>query len=287
MRARAWLLRQRRRAFASAAAPQGDGGGASGGFWGQWAREDAERRARWEEARERRAEQHAETAQEWARMRAEWASHRHYQGAEQVHQKTRVTWWCGAPLAQLLPPTLTRSRRWEDAERGQRRATPEQAAQWQVLACAAAGAASKSSTRRAWTPACMRRQGATKAVPLVAASLTASLARAQRHFADGAADDAEGSSRARTRSAAGSTRAPSDARGHYAALGLKTAESRRCTHAELHAAFRRTVLACHPDTAPEGATDSYARRFRAAVDAWELLRDERQRKRYDETSRGA
>jgi DnaJ-class molecular chaperone len=50
----------------------------------------------------------------------------------------------------------------------------------------------------------------------------------------------------------------------------------------LAAAFRRTVLACHPDTAPPGAAPDFARRFRLAMDAWEVLREPAKRKRYDE-----
>lgn len=80
-----------------------------------------------------------------------------------------------------------------------------------------------------------------------------------------------------------SSRAPGDSRGHYAAIGLVTAESRRADAEQVQAAFRRTVLDCHPDTAPKGAGNDEARtrRFRAAVSAWDVLRDKAQRERYD------
>ena len=82
-----------------------------------------------------------------------------------------------------------------------------------------------------------------------------------------------------------SSRAPGDSRGHYAAIGLVTAESRRADAEQVQAAFRRTVLACHPDTAPSGLSgagnEARTRRFRAAVSAWDVLRDKAQRERYD------
>lgn len=75
-------------------------------------------------------------------------------------------------------------------------------------------------------------------------------------------------------------RAPGDARGYYAALGLVTVESRRADATTLQSAFRRTVLANHPDTAG-GDDEARTRRFRAAVSAWDVLRDKAQRERYD------
>ena len=81
---------------------------------------------------------------------------------------------------------------------------------------------------------------------------------------------------------ASSAPAPGDKRGFYAALGLVTAESRRADAAALQAAFRRTVLDNHPDMAPDAKDDeARTRRFRAAVAAWEVLRDKAQRERYD------
>jgi len=77
-------------------------------------------------------------------------------------------------------------------------------------------------------------------------------------------------------------KAPGDKRGFYAALGLVSTESRRADAAALQAAFRRTVLENHPDTAPSNADEeARTRRFRAAVAAWDVLRDKTQRERYD------
>ena len=75
--------------------------------------------------------------------------------------------------------------------------------------------------------------------------------------------------------------APGDRRGFYAALGLATAESRRADAATLQAAFRRTVLENHPDTAPGTDDEARTKRFRAAVAAWDVLREKTQRERYD------
>ena len=101
--------------------------------------------------------------------------------------------------------------------------------------------------------------------------------RSQRRFAAGEEGASTSSSRATS-----ALNAPSDAAGHYAALGLVSAEARCVDTTTLHAAFRRTVLACHPDTAPPGAAPDFARRFRRAMDAWEVLREPAKRKRYDE-----
>lgn len=93
-----------------------DAGGA-GGYWQEWERQAADRRALWEEAHQRRKAEDAWRDAEWARMRASWA-----EGASQRQQtedKSRFTWW------------------WEDAVKGQRRATPEQAREWQVRAALA------------------------------------------------------------------------------------------------------------------------------------------------------
>ena len=77
-------------------------------------------------------------------------------------------------------------------------------------------------------------------------------------------------------------RQPSDARGLYAALGLRTSAERRCSALDLRAAFQRTALANHPDTAQQAATpDVLASRFRQAKEAFDLLRDPLKRERYD------
>lgn len=101
----------------------------------------------------------------------------------------------------------------------------------------------------------------------------------QRRFAG--AEDRTPPPGGRGDAARGTADSPSDSRGLYAALGLTTVESRRVDAQALHAAFRRTVVACHPDTAPAGTRDA-AKRFRAAVEAWEVLREPARRRRYDQ-----
>lgn len=169
---------------------------ASSGYLGDWEREQKAARELWDEGLLRRQEAEATRDADWDAIRSGWTA---TPGKPQGASRSRVTWW------------------WEDAVKGERRATPEAAQEWRQ-------AHAESQTARA--------------APVAA---------------------------------------PSDTGGHYAALGLLTPQSRRCDAQTLADAFRSTAKATHPDVAGGGDL----RRFRRAVEAWELLRDDGWRKRYD------
>ncbi len=250
----------------AASAPGGEeAGAAASGYMGEWQRENAERRRVWDEALLRRQAQEAEREAEWARMRAAWAARGPQAQARQEAppQSSRFSWW------------------WEGAPGG-RRATPEQAADWQVRRARRARPRPRvglprlampcaSSVLLATPPSdCLLRWQRPRLRSSHWLLTLASLRVASQRRFEGGEDTAR---------AAPSRAAPSDARGHYAALGLLTPEARRADAAALQRAFQKTVIAHHPDTAPAGSP----LRFRAAMAAWEVLRDATRRRRYDET----
>lgn len=190
--------------------------------------------------------------------------------------RTRASWSRALATSTTHPPTggywqqwqreqWERDQLWEEAQARLRVERRAQDAEWDRI-------------RLAW------KQGATELPPKervkfwfeggsYRAATPEHTADWQAKFQSGGADG--------TQTQAPSTRPPSDRRGFYAALGLATAESRRADAATLQAAFRRTVLDCHPDTAPGTDDEARTRRFRAAVAAWEVLKDKTQRERYD------
>ena len=193
--------------------------------------------------------------------------------------RTRASWARALATSTTQPPSggfwqqwereqWERDQLWEEAQQRLRVERAAQADEWERI-------------RAAW------KQGATELPPKervkfwfeggsYRAATPEQAAAWHAKFHSGGATESQQAMRAHLN-------APGDKRGFYAALGLVSAESRRADAATLQAAFRRTVLMNHPDTAQPGSSDAEARtrRFRAAVAAWDVLRDKTQRERYD------
>jgi hypothetical protein len=81
--------------------------------------------------------------------------------------------------------------------------------------------------------------------------------------------------------AAGGGASASDPQGLYAALGVAP----DCTAAELQASFRGLALRHHPDRVPAGDKAAATARFQHLTAAYNVLRDPKRRRAYDETGR--